>query len=214
MLIVDVLHKMFPNLGMVLFSLGWVAVAMIASLLFNGQDIETKRNNAWKSFLLMSFVGSYSLLAGYYATSKWSFTLSIFLAICWLLYMIGDWIAFGIHVMRHTAGGTQGAVWFTVARFSKSVQARATTRAIASLRPTERKLYEAEMAEKNAALLAALVDTVPGAKVIVAPPPITSAFPNIKQLIVTPTYLVSVVPEALVVSVKSEATPTPAPVVP
>lgn len=201
-MMIDLLHKMFPNAGMVAFSLAWVAIAMVASLLFNGQDMANKRNNAWKSFLLLSFAGSWATLAGYVANGRWNIALTVFLGICWVLYLTGDWIALGIHTLVHSPGGGQGVVWFAVAKHSKAMQEKATTRAIASLRPTELKLYQAELAEKNAAMLAALVDTVPGAKVIVAPPPITSAFPHIKQLVVTPTYLVSVVPEALVVTVK------------
>lgn len=210
----ELLRSIFPNTESMLISVFWVITSMIASVLFNNQDLSNKKNNAWKSFLILFFAFSWAMTNTYYDSGVWYPGYVAFAIVVWVLFLLGDWIAYWSHQLKFSPGGLPGWVWFSVVRFSKTLQAKATVRAVASLRPTERKLHEAAVAEKNAKLLKALVESVPGAKIIVAPEPITAAFPNIKQLTVTPSYIINVVPETLLVTVQDpliDSTPAVSP---
>lgn len=193
---ITILHQIFPNRGVVFFALGWIAVSMLASTLFNNQDIHNKRLNMLKSFLYTCFMISWALVAGYSASGRFSLAFPVFGAIVWVFYLIGDWTAYLMHQLRFSPGGLQGFIWFGLANNAKRFQARAATRALTSLRPTERKLYEAEMAEKRAALVKQLVDNVPDAKVIAIPPPLATVLPGVDKVALTPAILVSVLPES------------------
>lgn len=213
-MIVQLLRDIFPNIGVVLFSLSWIAISMIASTLFNNQDIENKKLNALKSFLLISFAMSWSTVATYNTTGKWEPSGAVFGVIVWVFFLIGDWLAYWGHQLRFSPGGLQGWIWFGIASRAKELQATASRRAVASLRPTERKLHEARVAEQHAAALTALVGVVPGAKVIVAPPPLAALLSDVSRLAITPVVMVSKVPEATIVAVAGTMPGDAAPIAP
>lgn len=180
-------------------TLGWVGVSAMVSSLFNNQELINKKLNVLKTFLYTLFIGSWSIVAEYYVEGTVSFVFFYFLLIVWILFLAGDWIAFLIHNMHASPGGTQGWFWFSLAKAHKNWQQKAMDHGLRSLRPTERALYEKEQAERSAALLTALVENVPDARVIVAPPLITAAFPAVKQLTITPVMLVSTLPETPII---------------
>lgn len=195
MTVQEFFSKLFPTWQVVLMTLGWVGVSAMVSSLFNNQELANKKLNALKTFLYTLFIGSWAIVAGYYVTGEVSFVFFYFLLVVWVLFLVGDWIAYLIHKMHSSPGGTQGWFWFTLAKLHKNWQQKAMDRGLKSLRPTERALYEKEKAEHSAALLKELVENVPDARVIVAPPLITAAFPAVKQLAITPVMLVSTLPE-------------------
>lgn len=195
----ELLRSIFPNTNMIFVSVFWVVTSMIASVLFNNQDLTNKKNNAWKSFLLLLFSNSWAMTSTYYSTGRWYPGFIVFALVVWTLFMLGDWMAYGSHQLKFSPGGLPGWIWFSVARSAKRLQARATVRAVATLRPTERLLHEAAVAEKNELLLKTLVE-VTGSKIIVAPPAITSAFPDIDRLVVTPSYVINAVPKSTNIS--------------
>lgn len=203
---IEILRSIFPNTNMIVVSVLWVVTSMLASVLFNNQDLKNKRSNAWKSFLLLFFAFSWAMTNAYYASGQWYLGFILFALIVWVLFLVGDWIAFWSHQLKFSPGGLPGWIWFSVARLSKTLQAKATIRAIATLRPTERKLHEAAVMEKNEKMLKALAE-VTGAKIVVAPPAITSAFPDIERLVVTPSYIINAVPKSLTIDVQPETIP-------
>lgn len=213
-MIVQLLRDIFPNIGVVLFSLAWVAVSMIASTLFNNQDIENKKLNVLKSFLLIAFTVSWSVLATYTATGEWSITFPVFGFIVWVFFLTGDWLAYWGHQLRFSPGGLQGWIWFGIASRAKELQATASRRGVASLRPSERRLYELKVAEQHAAALASLVDVVPGARVIVTPPPLATLLNNVSKIALTPAMMVSAVPEATIVAIAGTMPGDAAPIAP
>lgn len=200
---IELLRSIFPNTSMLFISVLWVVISMIASTLFNNQDIANKKSNAWKSFLILFFAFSWAMTNTYYASGRWYPGFLLFALIVWVLFLIGDRLAYWSHQLKFSPGGFPGWVWFSVARYAKDLQTRATTRAYATLRPTERKLYEAAVSEKNENILKALVE-VTGTKIIVAPPSIADAVPGIDRLIITPSYVINAVPKSLLVETKKE----------
>jgi hypothetical protein len=213
-MILQLLRDIFPNIGVVLFSLSWIAVSMIASTLFNNQDLENKKLNALKSFLLIAFAMSWATVATYNTTGEWTPAFAVFGIIVWVFYLIGDWLAYWGHQLRFSPGGLQGWIWFGIAKRAKELQATANRRAVASLRPTERKLYDAQVAEQHAAALASLVDVVPGAKVIVTPPPLAALLGGVKKMAITPAVMISQVPEATIVAIAGTMPGDATPIVP
>lgn len=201
---VELIQQIFPNLSVIAFSLLWVSASlMVNSLMISmianmrGAPNQVRfmmRFNIGGSLFLSALSSSWAVIASYYATGKWSYAFPVFLGIAWLFYITGALIALWMHNMKFSPGGAQGWFWFSLAKLSKVIQAKATTMALSSLRPSEMKMYELEQAERDQELIRALAEAAPDAKVIVAMPPIAPLLFHTKHLVLTPAMFVAPLP--------------------
>lgn len=143
------LYWLIPNWGMLGMSLAWVAAAFLASTFMNHQTAENKKLNALKTLGLVALLVSWTYAASYYAGSPITIRAALLGFSGWLLFEIGDLLAFLVFILKLSPGGPAGWFWRKVAWTLTHMQAFAARKAEQALRTTERALIDRHIDEKN-----------------------------------------------------------------
>jgi hypothetical protein len=151
----QILHFMFPNLWFAFFALAWVAVATFGSLISNHQERRNKLLNTLKTLSLVTFLVSWTLLAGWVYNGRLNPTGPIIAYVGALMMIVGDWLAFFIDKTVRSPGGVRGAFWKWVLDHIDSFRARVIEEARQSLHPAERKFMELERLERETIVISA-----------------------------------------------------------
>lgn len=167
-MIEDTFHFLFANLWLGLFALAWVAVSMFGSLLNNHQDKRNKLLNTVKTLGMVTFLISWTLLAGWVRSGTLSPTAAIIGYTGASLHILGDWIAYFIDRTVKSPGGLRGAFWKAVLDRIDRFRARVAEEARQSLEPAERKFMQLEQQERETILVTA--DTPITVGRVAAPP--------------------------------------------
>jgi hypothetical protein len=139
MSIIDILRWMFPNWEVIWISLGWVAVGTIASTMMNHQTLANKQLNALKGLCFTTFLVSWALVIQYYHMGTASLRAPMLGYVGCLLFLMGDWLAFGVHHLRRHPGGTGGWIWAWVADISKGIHYYAASQFRMTLEEAEKR---------------------------------------------------------------------------
>lgn len=180
----QILQFLFPNWWLVCFALAWVAVSVIGSLLSNHQDRRNKLLNTVKTLTMVTFLISWTLLAGWVYNGRLSPTGAVIGYTGALLYIMGDWIAYFINKVVRSPGGVRGAFWKWMLDRIDGFRARVVEEARQSLHPAERQLMELERLERETIVISAASPIAIQAQQ--APPPAPSPAPPTDQSAATP----------------------------
>lgn len=143
------LQYLFPNSGLVLMSLGWIALVCVVSSLMNGQTVSNKLANGAKTLGFALLLLSWVYAAGYYAGIKPTMRAATFAFSGWLLFEIGDWLSFLLYILKMSPGGPGGWMWRKLAVLFLKLHTHSARAAERSLRPTERRLIEIHQSAKE-----------------------------------------------------------------
>jgi hypothetical protein len=138
----ETLSLFFPNWQVIFLALGFIGASTVVSTLLNGQTVANKRLNATKALMIATFATTWGEMLILYSGGVFNAPLAIFLYSGVVMYIAGDTLGYLINRSVMTPGGARGAFWRWVARISQKIAADAGQRALDSLRPTERKVYE------------------------------------------------------------------------
>lgn len=137
--VIDTLRWMFPNWEVVGMASGWVAVGTLASTLLNHQTGTNKRLNALKGVCFTTFLVSWAVVVQFYQGVPFSLRAPLLGYIGCLLFLIGDWLAYGVHHLRRHPGGTGGWFWAWLSQTAGNLHQYAAGRFRLTLEEAERR---------------------------------------------------------------------------
>jgi hypothetical protein len=146
---------LFPNWWLFLFAFGWVAVATFGSLLSNHQDRRNKLLNTVKTLVMVTFLVSWTSLAGWVYNGKIVPAAAVIGYTGAALYILGDWIAYFVDKIVRSPGGVRGTFWMWVLGRVDNFRSRVVEEARQSLHPAERRFMELEKLERNTVVVSA-----------------------------------------------------------
>lgn len=144
------IYVFFPNWAVAGMVFGFLGLSVIASTLFNGQELRNKQLNTAKFLVFGVFIATWAEMLLYNAGRPFSVVIIVFIGSGTAITILGDWIGFGINRWVHAPGGARGMFWRWLARCFNGSASWAGQHALHSLRPTERRLYELAKTHKEA----------------------------------------------------------------
>jgi hypothetical protein len=108
----------------------------------NHQSIANKQLNALKGLCFTTFLVSWSLVVQYYRGSPPSLRAPMLGYVGCLLFLIGDWLAFGVHHLQRHPGGTGGWFWAWLAQASDGIHRYAASRFRMTLEEAEKRTLQ------------------------------------------------------------------------